>query len=222
MHFSDMLASSVHDIKNSLGLVANQLEALLDDPATQVADRRQATLLQLEVQRANRNLVQLLALYKLDKRQLEAAVVEHNVEEFFDEIRAEHGARIEALGNRLETRCDPFLSGYFDDCLVSSVLGSTIGNAERYTRDLIELSADEEDGYLVLRVEDNGHGYPASLLGDGGGADAGGTLRAGHTQLGLYFAQEVAALHRNGDRCGFVRLKNGHRLSGGCFELWLP
>jgi signal transduction histidine kinase len=222
MRFSDVLASSVHDIKNSLGLVMNRLDSLLNDPDTQIGDRRQANLLQLEVQRANHNLVQLLALYKLENRQLEADIAEHNVEDFLDEIVADNLARMEALDITVETDCDAFLGGFFDEGLVRGVLGSTIGNAERYTRDRIRLSAAEEDGYLVIRVEDNGAGYPAAMLEAQGSVDQEAAFRAGHTQLGLYFANQVAGLHRSGERGGFVRLRNGGQLPGGCFELWLP
>jgi len=222
MQFSDVLASSVHDMKNSLGLVLNRLEALLNDPETHIADRRQANLLQLEVQRANSNLVQLLALYKLGNQQLEAHLMEHNVEDFLDELVADNQARMEALDVSLETACDSFLSGFFDEGLVRGVLASTIGNAERYTRDLIRLSADEQDGYLVFRIEDNGAGYPRAMLDAQESTENGDAFQGGHTQLGLYFAREIARLHCSGERTGFIRLANDCGLPGGCFELWLP
>jgi len=222
MNFSDALASSIHDIKNSLSLVLNNLDEVLNDPHTHIGNLGRAKVLKLETQRANANLIQLLSLYKLDKQQLAAELLEYNVEDFLDELLAENQQLMQALGIDLETDCDPLDSGYFDENLVRGVLNSVIGNAERYTDSRILISAANEDGYLVFRIEDDGPGFPQHMLSSQSAQSAGDAFRSGHTQLGLYFAAEVARLHRNGERSGFIRLRNRHRLSGGCFELWLP
>ena len=223
MQFSDVLASSVHDIKNSLGLVMNTLDRILSDPDTRIGDPRSAKVLQLEAQRANSNLVQLLSLYKLEKQQLAVNLLEHNVEDFLDEILAENAALMHSLGVEIETDCDVDFNAYFDENLVRGVLNSVVGNAERYTRDRIRLCAGEEDGYAVFRVEDNGNGFPGHMLDHAVEApQSGENSDKSHTQLGLYFASEVARLHKAGDREGYIRLRNGVNLEGGCFELWLP
>jgi signal transduction histidine kinase len=219
MKFSDILASSVHDMKNSLGMLLNSLGELLDDPRNRIADRRQASLLALQVQRANSNLVQLLSLYKLDRDQLGPDIREHNAQDFIDEIIAENTALMARLDIDLRCDCDPYATGYFDDSLVRGVLNSVIGNAQRYTKSRILLRADIEDGYLVFRVEDDGDGFPPSMLAQQATEGAGTGER---TQLGLYFAAEVARLHRVDGREGSIRLANHQQLSGGCFELRLP
>jgi len=113
------------------------------------------------------------------------------------------------------------LLGYFDENLVRGVINSTIGNAKRYTRQCIQISADEEDGYLVFRIEDDGNGYPPAMLESSSVEDISTDFKNGRTQLGLVFAAEIARIHRAGDRHGFIRLRNNHALAGGCFELWL-
>ena len=40
--------------------------------------------------------------------------------------------------------------------------------------------------------------------------------------LGLYFACEVAKMHKHRQRSGSVYLENGGVLGGGCFVLRLP
>ena len=40
--------------------------------------------------------------------------------------------------------------------------------------------------------------------------------------LGLYFALQVAQLHRNRGQHGSIRLENGGEYGGGCFVLLLP
>lgn len=220
--FADVLASSVHDIKNSLTVVISTLDDLLRDPRTQIADRGRATLLQLEAQRANHNLIQLLSMYKLGRQQLAANISEQVVEDFIDELVAENRQMAETMGLALHSHCESTDTGYFDDSLIRGVLNSTIGNATRYTHTQILISADQQEGYLVLRVEDDGAGYPPAMLEAAECCNSADAFRSGHTQLGLVFAREIAALHRSGDRQGFIRLRNTHTLRGGCFELWLP
>lgn len=224
MDFSDILASSIHDIKNSLGLILNNLDELIANPDNRLANPRQASLLQHEAQRANSNLIQLLNLYKLGNQQLVAAIAEQNLDDFLQEVVADSQAVCHALHLDLSYACDPNLTGYFDAELIRGVLDSTIGNARRYARQKILLSADTEEGYLVIRVEDDGAGFPGELPqwlpDENEPARQSSTLA--RTRLGLYFACCIAQLHRTSERTGRVRLKNAHTLSGGCFELWLP
>jgi K+-sensing histidine kinase KdpD len=222
MKFSDALASSIHDIKNSLSMVLLSLGELLDDPDTRVSDQRRANLLRLETQRANNNLIQLLSLYKLDKHQLDANEEEYNLEDFLDEIVAENCAILQALGVTVSSEADPSSSGYFDESLVRGVLNSAIGNAQRYAHAQVLISGDQEDGYTVFRIEDDGDGFPDTMLEDHQDIDRSCCFATNRTQLGLHFASAVACLHSNGAKKGFIRLRNGHRLKGGCFELWLP
>ncbi len=224
MDFSDILASSIHDIKNSLGSILNSLDELIVNPENHIADLHQASLLQHQAQRANSNLIQLLTLYRLGNQQLAVRIAEHNLEDFLDEAIANNLAICEAMDIRLSHVCDPALMGYFDADLIRSLLDSTIGNAHRYARGEIRLSADEEEGYLVIRVEDDGAGFPDSLSGmlEKMTAQPLDAQSSGRTRLGLYFATCIAELHENADKRGRIRLKNGHSLPGGCFELWLP
>jgi len=230
MDFSDILASSIHDIKNSLGLILNSLDDLVNNPANHLADPRQASLLKHEVNRANSNLLQLLTLYKLGNAQLALRVAEYSLDEFLEDVVADNRAVCEALGLELTFLCEDDLSGYLDWDLVRGLLNSIIGNAQRYARSRVRLSAREEDGYLVIRVEDDGAGFPeshlrmlnASALASDLDSPVEGEGIASRTRLGLYFASCIAELHRAGERVGRIRLANAQDLPGGCFELWLP
>ncbi|WP_295404953.1 HAMP domain-containing sensor histidine kinase [uncultured Thiocystis sp.] len=228
MDFSDILASSIHDIKNSLGLILNDLDELIANPANHLANPRQASLLQHEAQRANSNLIQLLNLYKLGTAELVARIAEQNLDEFLDEVVAENQALCQALNLDLSATSDPDLIGYFDTDLIHGVLNSTIGNARRYARERILLSAETVDDYLVIRVEDDGSGFPGKLpqwLPDDNEPARNltdPTSDPSRTRLGLYFAARIAQMHKTPERTGRIRLANGHTLTGGCFELWLP
>jgi signal transduction histidine kinase len=220
--FSDVLASSVHDIKNSLGMVTNTIEELALDPRLGLAGHPGMMRLQLEAQRVNHDLIQMLLLYKFENRELSANITETDLEDFLEDIAIEHLALAEARGIRIETRSDPQLRAYFDENLIRSVINNAIGNAQRYTRDRILISAETQHDYIVLRVEDNGEGFPDAMLAirDTLGTTH-GFMRC-RTQLGLYFATMIAGLHSNQDRKGHIRVENHHALCGGCFSLWLP
>lgn len=222
MKFSDALASSVHDIKNSLSTVLIAVDELVNEPGCELRSPHLLNLLRREAQRANTNLVQLLSVYKLDGDRLDAHMDEYNLTEFLEEIVAENASLVGAMEIHLESECDPAANGYFDENLVRGVLNHAVGNAERYSNSHIRISASLEDDYTVFRVEDDGPGFPDSMLRSARAEEQHNAFSEGHTQLGLYFASSVAALHRNGDRVGFIQVRNRHRLSGGCFELWLP
>lgn len=222
MKFSDVLASSIHDIKNSLSMVINTLEELVNDPNTHISDDKKMSILQHEAQRANSTLIQLLGLYKFENEQVTISINEHSMEDFLEEVVAENQALAAAFNVSLEYVCDEYLTGYFDEELVRGVINSAIGNALRYTQEKISLSAAMEDGFLVLRVEDDGNGFPEHILALQHADPQADDLNTGRTQLGMVFADKVAASHRQGDKQGDIRLTNKHRLDGGCFELRLP
>jgi signal transduction histidine kinase len=222
MKFADVLASTIHDIKNALGMVINTLDEITSEPGSGLAGNPKAVALQLEARRANNDLVQLLTLYKLDEGRVKPQVAEHNLEDFLDDITVEHQALARARGITLDHQCDPFLTAFFDEDLVRGVMSNAIGNAERYTRDRIWLTATAQDGWVALGVEDNGPGFPAGMLAFGVEAEPEEGLGHGRTRLGLYFASQVAALHCDGSRMGQIRLSNGGGLGGGRFEILIP
>jgi signal transduction histidine kinase len=113
----------------------------------------------------------------------------------------------------------------FDRGLVGGIVDSVLNNTFRYTRDRVLVSAAQEGGYLVLKVEDNGAGYPEAMLI--GSPDETLQKRAvdfntGSMGLGLYFAQLVARSHTKGNGRGYITLGNGGALGGGVFSLYIP
>jgi signal transduction histidine kinase len=222
IRFSDVLASSIHDIKNALSMVTSSIEQLTCDPEFGLVGNPRVIRLQLEAQRVNHDLVQLLMLYRYENERLSPNLTEHNLEDFIEEIEIENRALSEARGIRLETSCEPSLAGYFDENLVRTVINNALNNAQRYTCDRILLSVDETEGYLRFCIEDNGDGFPETMLRLQAALESSGQIDQGRTQLGLYFSNLIARLHTNKDRQGFIRLENRVNLSGGCFAIWLP
>lgn len=222
MRFSDIIASLIHDMKNSLGMVINTLEELNEHQIINITSSNKMVALQHEAKRLNNNLIELLMLYKLENGRVSPNIEEWNLNEFLEEVIAENRISAEARSVVLDHACDPNLIGYFDEGLIRSVINNIIGNGLRYTHDRMSVIAQQYDGYLVIRVEDNGDGYPQAMLDAQQAEQEHGTFDKGHTQLGIYFASLVANMHKNRDKTGFIRLSNRHTLEGGCFSIWLP
>jgi two-component system sensor histidine kinase SenX3 len=221
------LASTAHDMKNSISVLSGTLERLLGDasPQTEKAYPQMAQML-YQTRRLNDSLMQLLALYKqvgkpgypFDMQPIETG-------QLVEQVVALGRVLLESRGIELELEVAPELVMHVDEDLIVGVVSHAVNNAVHYTRDRIRLTVQEVDDGIEIRVEDNGDGFPPPLLATGALLDkgAGGidflTNSAG---LGLYFAGEVARMHRHRGRTGAVRLENGGPLGGGCFILTLP
>jgi signal transduction histidine kinase len=220
MKFSDVLASIIHDMKNSLGMVINTLDEFAQEKELQQSSRLAS--LQHESKRLNNNLIALLSLYKIDQKRLTPNIEEINVEEFLEEIVVDNQVIARTKGVSIEYACEDALVGYFDEWLIRGVINNLIGNGLRYTSSKIVIYTDMIDNYLVFSIEDDGAGYPQSMIEAQEALNNNRSLSEGNTQLGLYFATMVTRTHKHGDQTGFVKLANQQRLNGGCFSIWLP
>lgn len=217
---SAFLASAVHDMKNSIGLLINFLETSIPElgPDTQ----QKAAPMLYEVKRVNDNLIQMLAIYKVGNQFYPFDLAENAIDEFVGEIVEQNKTLLEYSGITLDVEYDEGLAWYFDRELVFGVVTHALNNAMHYTRDKLLLAVREEDGELVIRVEDNGSGYPQSVLEAGDAVSKGVNFASGSTGLGLYFSSMVARLHKNRGKSGGILLENGGKFGGSCFILRLP
>ncbi len=223
------LASTVHDMKNSISVLNGTLENLLANApgAPAVADSAYPQMAHMlyQTRRLNDKLIQLLALYKeVGKPSYPFDPAAVRIEELVQQLASQQRILLNSRGVRLEAEYAPELIWTFDEDLVIGVLLHAINNAIRYTTDRIRLSIAALDGCLELRVEDNGMGFPPAMLQAGAALNGAGAVdfASNSTGLGLYFSNEVAKMHRHRGRAGSVHLENGGRLGGGCFILRLP
>lgn len=221
---SMFLASTAHDMKNSISVLSGTLERLLDDasPETEKAYPQMAQML-YQTRRLNDNLMQLLALYKrVGTSEYPFDVQPLEVGQLAEQVVANGRVLLESRSIALDLDIDPELVWHFDEDLIVGVVSHAVNNAVHYTRDRILLCAREREGWLEIRVEDNGAGYPAALLEAGNAMASGVNFLTNSAGLGLHFAREVARMHRHRERSGAMRLENGGSLGGGCFILTLP
>lgn len=223
MDFSMLLASSIHDMKNSISLLNNSLDGIFTECKGRNCDSStQLHYLRYEANRLNSNLMQLLTLYKIDKANITLNITNHTVFEFLEESLLGNAPLLESKGISLELDCPEDLVWFFDRELLSGVVNNVLNNAYKYAGDRIKVSVSEEAAGLAIRIEDNGKGYPESMTISSQGPNGFVNFKSGSTGLGLYFAAVIAEMHKNGSRTGSVAVSNGSSLGGGCFAIYLP
>lgn len=227
MDFATFVAASAHDMKNSVSVISAYLDHALAQmgPGTTPSSLQAAQLTQqalYEAQRVNGHLVQLMAIYKLDRGMYPFEPEEVDLPAFADEAMERVRPLASTKGLALACSVDEATSTWFFDAdLVLSVIVQALFNAVRYTRSRVSLSIRSTDDRLEIAVQDDGGGYPAFMLEQGfavQGVDPG----TGSTGLGLYFAHAVARLHKRQGRAGSTELRNVTPEGGGWFIFTLP
>ncbi|GGD54039.1 sensor histidine kinase [Lacimicrobium alkaliphilum] len=221
--FSTVLAAGVHDMKNSLCLLIQSIENLSRE-LPQHDDNINGNLasLQYEAFRLNTGLMQLLSLYRAEKQQLPVSIDEVYVEDIIDDILATNETYISNKQIELEVEQPDELGWYLDGDLVNLLLNDILINAMRYSNKKLRLSCFEENGFLNFTIEDDGPGYPESMLIAGNTDMQDFDISTGRTGLGLFFARMIAQAHTNNDKTGSIHLQNGGSLGGSVFTLKIP
>lgn len=220
-NFPAILASSVHDIKNSL----THIRELAKDLAKRhdLAETSEFKLLENEADRMNNSLMQLLILYKIDSSLFKPVIEEYPACDILSDVAAQQESMLALNHVTLTLDCPADLLCYCDNALLNTVLTSIVNNAKRYCRSKILLSAHQAaDDAVCFSVEDDGDGYPEPLIAGLNAQPFDSDIRVGNTGLGIYFAAVIAQLHRRGTVKGHITLDNESRLGGARFSLFLP
>lgn len=224
LDITTFLVASIHDMKNSVSVMNAVLEDVVRG-ATPAGfpEIKQIGEVLYEARRVNDNLIQLLALYKIDQQFYPFDAQEHELDDFVEEIM---GRVAPLAANRqlvVRHNCPPGLRWYFDRELIFGAITQALHNGLRYTHSQVLLNIREKAGLLEFRVEDDGPGYPQNMLEEEEAQPIQGIRFAtGSTGLGLYFSAVAARLHRDRGLTGSTRLENGGSLGGGAFILTLP
>ena len=222
--FNLILASTVHDMKNSLGMLGQSLKSIFEHIDPDAIDTKASNLcgiVQYETSRVNNSLMQLLAIYKLENEQLPFNPSYYNLYDFLDEQRLLHIPLLDAKKIECEIEVEEDIDGVFDEPLLGTVLENIIGNAIRYTKTKIVISCTQND-HLEIEIADDGSGYPEEMIKLAGSYIHGINQSSGSTGLGLFFAQKIAEMHKHKDKIGSIKLANGGPLGGGRFIIQLP
>ncbi|WP_426142171.1 sensor histidine kinase [Pseudomonas sp. DWP3-1-2] len=223
LDFSMVIASTVHDMKNSLAALMQahgQWSGRLTDAQRNTPEHG---VIDYEFANLNGMLVQLLGLYKLGVNQLPLRPDYHELDDF---IEAQLALHQEVLNSRGITaifemnRSNPL--GFFDRELIGSVVANIIINAIRFARRSVLITVREELGSLVISINDDGLGYPQKMIEHQADYVQGINQASGSTGLGLYFAARIAERHERSGVRGRIEIANGGSLGGALFSIHLP
>jgi K+-sensing histidine kinase KdpD len=221
--FAASLASTTHDMKNSLGMMLNELDEVVNNCTSENCPSHKHLLhMQYEANRVNSNLIQLLTLYKMDNDQFSVNISHYSVVDFLEETIIQTKPLLDFKGIEVVIDCRDDLFWFFDHNLIIGVINNVLNNAFRYAGDKIWIRAAENNGYLDIHIEDNGNGYPDHMLGSSIETSRGVSFKTGSTGLGLFFASIVAMMHKNKGKEGFISISNVEESRGGRFTITLP
>ncbi len=117
---------------------------------------------------------------------------------------------------------DTRLTTDVDRRLVLSVLREIIGNALRLASSKVHVEVESADGKVVVRVHDDGPGFPAEVLATLGQRFSPRPAPRG-LGLSLSIAQEILSSHAGDLRVEASRLPPGRRgVAGACVVVTLP
>ena len=222
--FSMLLASSVHDIKNSLGMLMQSIDQIGNDLPSD--KKHKLFSAQYETSRINSDLVQLLGLYRLQENRIPLNIDEYCIYDLINEQICKNRPLATTQGIEILLHGDADLLWFCDEYLIGSMINNILINAMRYARTRIFINIREHDNTLLLVINDDGPGYPSQLLKDQLTEASNDKTHTNSTCLGLYFAAQTAHLHQKktlkGTMYGKVTLENGGDLNGGLFTLKLP
>jgi K+-sensing histidine kinase KdpD len=170
----------------------------------------------------NTTLVQVLSLYRAQIDALPVNIDEVFIAELFDEIIESNRMYTEQQGISVAVNVDEDLSWYLDRELIYLLLHDVLINAVRYGCKNIRITAEEINQNLIVSVQDDGPGYPASMLEMSSKVLDQHCISEGRTGLGLFFARLIAHTHKNNDRRGSIKLANSDITGGSVFTLSLP
>lgn len=221
INFATVLASSVHDMKNSLALVLQQLENVIAQTQDSAVGKDIAQI-SYEAQRINATLVQLLDVYRYQQRSIPLNLEHNYVDEMLEEVLMNNQLYLDNKGINLHLELDEDCQVFCDRDLIINLLNDIIVNAMRYTADSLYITAEQSHLGTTFEIADNGPGYPPEML-ELVAKDEPPVLHEGsRTGLGLFFAQQIAAAHQRDGKKGFICLENGGNLGGSVFKLVLP
>lgn len=204
--FAHIAALTIHDVKNNLTQLANDAEARGDLASMKVALH------------ASETLTGLLCFYRSETHHLALQIDSHDPLEMLQDLlgKVPRSLREEAqIDIRLKADQAPGIA-FYDRTLIEMVLSNALQNALRFARHSIELGVRAHANKTEFYIQDDGDGYPQSVLDD---KDANSPVTRNGTGLGLRLAQRVVGMHENSGHHGEIVLSNS---PGALFQLFLP
>ncbi len=221
----ELLAASIHEIKNRLGLMFGEVDEVLSTINLSKDQQQQVQRIKSESQFVGNELVRVLASYKSLSDDFYANVDQHFAIEFLEEVIARHSYTVAAHNLHFTLDCDEDVSGFFDNSILFIIFDTCIYNSIKAGALKIKLSATEDEQYLYLVIDDDGPGFPEELL-EGDFSQGAISVESQSTGLGLFFANKLIQAHQEGELTGSILLSNNmgenNRTTGAKVTLSIP
>jgi signal transduction histidine kinase len=152
----DLLRAVSHDLRNPLQIVTLQAQRILRGPGDDRARRAASGILGAS-RRIDRMLRDLADSARSEAGLLELALAPVGLRRFVDQLLESSEGVLDA--SRVENAVPPELPPVLaDPDRLDRILGNLVGNALKYTRDVVRVRAEHGDGVIRISVADCGPG----------------------------------------------------------------
>ncbi|MFO0662917.1 MAG: response regulator [Polyangiaceae bacterium] len=159
-----LTAFIVHDLKNPVATMDMCAQTLLSRKTLAEADRDSATTIRIEAQKLQQMILTLLDISKADEGKLVAKCAPLDLPAIVSEVLTQLALRAERRKVTLKSDVKVARANADAD-LLRRVLGNLLENAIRHTptSSSVTVHAAEVEGFVELRVSDEGKGVPADM-----------------------------------------------------------
>jgi two-component system, OmpR family, sensor kinase len=151
------VADASHELRTPLALLRTELELARRRPRAPEELRAALDSAAEEVDRLTRLAEDLLVLARADEQGLPLQREPIEVRDLLETVAGRFGEQVEVSAPARETVVG-------DRLRLEQALGNLVDNARRYGAGTIRLEGERRDGFIRLRVSDEGPGFPATLL----------------------------------------------------------
>jgi two-component system, OmpR family, sensor kinase len=209
------VADASHELRTPLTLLRTELELALRRPRAAEELREALRSAADETERLTRLADDLLVLARVDEGGLPLHRGAMSSANLLSAVAGRFDARAAADGRTLTVHADedPLVVG--DRLRLEQALGNLVDNALRYGAGRVRLEAAQQDGWIELRVSDDGHGPPPEFLPRAFDrfTRAEAARGGGGTGLGLAIVEAIARSHGRAAGAG--------RREGGGADAWI-
>ena len=203
-----LAAAVVHDVKNRLVILGDELAKLNRLPLSPEAHRHAAAANEQSAHLTRKLVAFLTAQTMSGTEGLRPAIQEESPALFLEEMRADALALLAGRIELVVEEKDTPAFWFFDRHLVGLAMDSALHNALRFASSRITLGCCADVDHLCFYVRDDGPGIQDDAC-------------ATSTGLGRLLCDQIAKCHKNNGRQGRSTLRN-HDRGGAVFELHLP
>jgi two-component system OmpR family sensor kinase len=158
------VANASHELRTPLAMLQTELELALRRPRTREELENAVHSTVEEVDRLARLAEDLLVLARIEDGRLPLRKAELDVSELLWTVARRFASRATGADRGLGVQIDEKLTLVGDQLRLEQALGNLVDNALRHGAGAVGLEALSRDGYVELRVTDEGSGLPADFL----------------------------------------------------------